>query len=89
MTGQVTQGPRKIAFNDMPRDKDRQPRTSQRGASLSSTQQHHNGTHDRQRVTHGRTPAIARGEVLSVMFGLELRVRRDHPQIVPQRGQPN
>jgi hypothetical protein len=25
--------------------------------------------------------------VLSVMFSLELIVRRDHPQIVPQRGQ--
>ena len=89
MTGQVPQGPRQIAFTDMPRDKYRQPRTSQRGASLSSTQQHHDGTHDRQRVTDGRAPAIEWGEVLSVVFSLELRVRRDHPQIVPQRGQPN
>jgi len=86
MTGQVTQGPRQIAFNEMPQPQDRRPRTSQRSASPSSTQQHRNCTHDRQIVTDDRAPAIEWIEVLSPMFSCELVVRRNHPQIVPQAG---
>ena len=41
----------KVAFNDMPGGEDRRSRTDQRGASLSSTQQHRNCTHDRQILT--------------------------------------
>jgi hypothetical protein len=83
MTSQHTQSPRQISFNDMPHYGDRRPRTGQRSANLSATQQHHNGTYDLHRVTDDRTPAIESVEVVSVMFSFELLVRRDHPQIVP------
>src|SRR6476619_8569644 len=44
----------------MPRGKDRQPRNSQRGATLSSIQQHQNGTHDRQRGGEGQRDYFSR-----------------------------
>jgi hypothetical protein len=89
MTGEVTQGPRQIAFNDMPRDTDRRPRTDQHNASLSSTQQHRNCTYDRQTVLDDRAPAIERVEVLSPMFSRELVIRRNHPWSIRQAGQPS
>ena len=79
MAGQITQGPRQIALNDMSHATDCRPRTDQRSASLSSTQQHRNRTHDRQRVFDDRAPAIERVEVLSPIFSRELVVRRNHP----------
>lgn len=77
------QGPRQIAFNDMPEAADRRARTDQRKPGLSSARQHRNYTHDRLRVFDDRAPAIERVEVLSPMLSRELVIRRKHPSIVP------
>jgi hypothetical protein len=61
-------GPASIAFNDMPQATDRRPRTDQRNSRLSSTQQHRNCTHDRQRVLDDRAPAIEWVEVPEIGF---------------------
>jgi hypothetical protein len=89
MAGRVAQRPRQIAFNDMPQPTDRRPRTDQHNVSLSSTQQHRNRPRDRQTVLHDRAPAIDRVEVLSPMFSRKLVIRRNHPESIPQAGQPS
>jgi hypothetical protein len=89
MAGRVAQRPRQIAFNDMSDATDRRPQTDQPDASLSSTQQHRNRPRDRQTVLDDRAPAIERVEVLSPMLSRKLLIRRNHPESIPQAGEPS